>query len=247
MERRTEQRIASTATAVCVCFALLTIVKIFALKEPKTHLLLAFATPLLVLLPAAAEQIFRCRISLPLYLFLLFYAMGPILGESWKLYYTVGIWDKLLHVSGGIVFALVGYHLFLLLIKREDARLTAAIFGLCFSVTIAALWEFAEFFMDILFGMDMQDDIVIHGFTSYLLGSDIGITGSVSDIFHVAVNGTPLPVDGYIDIGLIDTMLDMLLESIAAAGTCILLYCDRGRHPAITFPNPQTRTGGTDP
>ena len=38
---------------------------------------------------------------------------------------------------------------------------------------------------------------------------------------------------GYIDIGLTDSMLDMLLESLGALVTCLLLLLDKGRHPPI--------------
>jgi len=79
----------------------------------------------------------------------------------------------------------------------------------------------------------MQDDTVVYGLTSYLLGDAVGITGSISDIQSVIVNGAPLPVDGYIDIGLIDSMLDMLLESLGALAACLLLLFDKGRHPLI--------------
>jgi len=40
-------------------------------------------------------------------------------------------------------------------------------------------------------------------------------------------------VSGYVDIGLIDSMLDMLLESLGALITSALLILDKGRHPLI--------------
>ena len=81
--------------------------------------------------------------------------------------------------------------------------------------------------------MDMQDDTVIHGLTSYLLGDSLGVTGSIPNIQSVSVNGLLLPVDGYIDIGLIDTMLDMLLETVGAIAACVIILLDKGRHPMI--------------
>ena len=45
--------------------------------------------------------------------------------------------------------------------------------------------------------------------------------------------GTLLPVDGYIDIGLIDTMLDMLLETVGAIAACMIILLDKDRHPII--------------
>ena len=81
--------------------------------------------------------------------------------------------------------------------------------------------------------MDMQDDTVIHGLTSYLLGDSLGMTGSILIIQSVSVNGFLLPVDGYIDIGLIDTMLVMLLETVGAIAACVIILLDKDRHPII--------------
>ena len=66
-----------------------------------------------------------------------------------------------------------------------------------------------------------------------LLGDSLGVTGRIPNIQSVSVNGLLLPVDGYIDIGLIDTMLDMLLETAGAVVTCVILWLDKGKHPLI--------------
>ena len=81
--------------------------------------------------------------------------------------------------------------------------------------------------------MDTEADTVIHGLTSYLLGDSLGMTGSIPNIQSVSVNGLLLPVDGYIDIGLIDTMLDMLLETVGAIAACMIILLDKDRHPII--------------
>jgi hypothetical protein len=192
---------------------------------------------LLVLLPGLAERLFSCRLCLPFYLFALLYAIGPMLGQSWNLYYTVSWWDKFLHICGGVMFAIVGSFFFTRYSSEKTNYALNAVFSLCFSMAIAMLWEFWEFGADCLLSMDMQDDTVITSLTSYLLGESIGVTGSLRDIQTVTVNGVPLPTAGYIDIGLIDTMLDMLLESLGAFITCLLLFLDKGRHPLIANQN----------
>lgn len=213
-------------------FAVGTIVMLFATAR-YDRLPLAFGTLLLVLLPVAMEYIFRCKLCLPVYLFAVLYAVGPMLGHCWNLYYIMDGWDKLLHVCGGVMFAVVGAYFFQMLTKRKDQFLACALFALCFSMAVAVLWEFLEFGADRFLGMDMQDDTVITGITSYLLGEQIGQTGSIENIQSVVINGVPLPAAGYIDIGLIDSMLDMMLESMGALLTCLLLLLDRGRHPLI--------------
>ena len=228
--QKTEKWVKLGGTAVCEIFTVITIITLWAGGEPD-RLALAFGTLLLVLLPMLLEKLFQCRICLPVYIFALAYAIGPMLGHCWKLYYTVPVWDKLLHISGGVMFAILGVYFFDLLTKSKDLPVVRTIFALCFSMAIAVLWEFCEFGADTFLSMDMQDDTVVYGLTSYLLGDAVGITGSIENIHSVVVNGITLP--GYIDIGLIDSMLDMLLETAGAMVTCVILWLDKGKHPLI--------------
>ncbi|MBE6036801.1 MAG: hypothetical protein E7223_04155 [Clostridiales bacterium] len=140
----------------------------------------------MILVPAAMERIFRCRIALPVYLFCLVYAIGPMLGHSCGWYYMGFHWDKVLHIFGGLAFALFGIFLYETFGGRRECcgkrqKLMAAAFGFFLSVAVSALWEFVEFSMDLLWQMEMQTDTIL--------------------------------ADGSRDIGLYDTMYDMLLES----------------------------------
>ena len=231
---KAEKRIKLAGTVLCEIFAVVTILMLLATGEPD-RLALAAATLLLAAMPMLLERLFHCRMCLPVYLFGLAYAIGPMLGHCWKLYYTVPVWDKLLHISGGVMFAILGAYFFDLLAKNGELPVVRTLFALCFSITIAVLWEFCEFGADRFLGMDMQDDTVVYSLTSYLLGNGPGITGSIETIESVTVNGIPLP--GYIDIGLIDSMLDMLLETLGAVVTCLMLWADKGKHPLIQSQN----------
>ena len=228
--QKTEKWIKLGGTAVCEIFTVITIITLITGSEPD-RMALAFGTLLLVLLPLLLEKLFHCRISLPVYIFALAYAVGPMLGHCWKLYYTVPVWDKLLHICGGVMFAILGAYFFDLLVKEKVHPAARTIFALCFSIAIAVLWEFCEFGADRFLGMDMQDDMLVTHLTSYLLGEGVGVTGSIENIQSVVVNGIRLP--GYIDIGLTDSMLDMMLESAGALITCLLILFDKGRHPLI--------------
>ena len=205
------------------------------------RLLLSFGTMVLVLLPGLVERFFGCKINTAVYVFAVLYAAGPMMGHCWKFYYTIPCWDKLLHLCGGVMFVILGIYLFERLSCGKANHISAVVFALCFSLAISVLWEFVEYGADLFLGMDMQDDTVVCGITSYLLGAEKGMTGTIESIHSVVINGVPLPVDGYIDVGLHDTMLDMLLESGGALATCILLFIDKGKHPLI-----QTRSKQRD-
>ena len=228
--QKPEKWIKLGGTVVCEIFTVITIITLITGSEPD-RMALAFGTLLLVLLPLLLEKLFHCRICLPVYIFALAYAIGPMLGHCWKLYYTVPVWDKLLHICGGVMFAILGAYFFDLLVKEKVHPAARTIFALCFSIAIAVLWEFVEFGADRFLDMDMQDDMLVTHLTSYLLGEGVGVTGSIENIQSVVVNGIRLP--GYIDIGLTDSMLDMMLESAGALITCLLILFDKGRHPLI--------------
>lgn len=214
---------------LCEAFAVITIIMMIVSKQ-YDRLLLAFATPFIILAPKILELIFRCKIGLPVYLFGLFYAIGPMLGQCYNLYYTVSWWDKMLHISGGVMFAFLGLFLFEKYVGKDKKKtVMTAVFALCFSMAIAVLWEFCEFGADTFLGMDMQDDTVITHINSYLLNEGVGVAGSIENIEEVIVNGQALPIKGYIDIGLTDTILDMLLETMGAVVVAMIYIASKGK------------------
>ena len=214
---------------LCEAFAVITIIMMIVSKQ-YDRLLLAFATPFIIQAPKILELLFRCKIDLPVYLFGLFYAIGPMLGQCYNLYYTVSWWDKMLHISGGVMFAFLGLFLFEKYVGKDKKKMVmTAVFALCFSIAIAVLWEFCEFGADTFLGMDMQDDTVITHINSYLLNEGVGIAGSIENIEEVIVNGQVLPVKGYIDIGLTDTILDMLLETMGAVVVAMIYIASKGK------------------
>lgn len=208
-------------------------IAVMLISRDTERLLLACVTVLLVLVPGVLERLFHCRISTTVYLFGIIYATGAMMGHCWKFYYTIPGWDKLLHICGGVMFAIFGFYLFVRMNHGRADHLSAAVFALCFSMAVAVFWEFFEYGADVFFGMDMQNDTVVSGITSYFLGPETGVSGSINNIRNVVINGASLPVDGYLDIGLHDTMLDMLLESLGALVTCVFIWIDKGKHPLI--------------
>ena len=215
---------------LCEAFAVITIIMLIVNKQ-YDRLPLAIATPFIILAPRFVERIFKCKMTLPTYLICLFYAIGPMLGQCHNLYYTVPWWDKMLHILGGVMFAFFGLFLFEKFVGKDKKKVViTAVFALCFSMAIAVLWEFCEFGADTFLGMDMQDDTVVTHINSYLLDEGVGVAGSIENIEEVIVNGQVLPVKGYIDIGLTDTILDMLLETMGALVVAIIYITCKGKY-----------------
>ena len=180
-------------------------------------------------IPGLIQRIFKLRVSTSLYVFVLLYALGPMLGHAYSFYHLIPWWDTLLHVCGGVAFAILGAYLPRLFDKNHESPMAlCALFGFFFSVAIAGLWEFFEFASDSLFGTDMQNDTFINSLNSYLLGEKLGVIGSISNIESVIINGQPL--NGYIDVGLFDTMKDMIVETVGALVYTIVFIVDKGKH-----------------
>ena len=115
---------------------------------------------------------------------------------------------------------------------NEDKRLSfnlspffVAVVAFCFSMTIGVLWEFYEFFMDTNFAMDTQKDTIIYNINSVLLNPEnINVPFHIKNITSTIVNGNELNIGGYLDIGLIDTMKDLIVNFIGAVTFSVIGY-----------------------
>lgn len=145
---------------------------------------------------------------------------AQILGEIGGYYDQYPYWDTMLHTTSGFIFAAVGFSMVDILNQNSKTKfnlspLYVALTAFCFSMTVGILWEFFEFSADVIFKTDMQKDTIIHSFASTLL-SNKGEAVIVDGIKSVAVNGKDLGVNGYIDVGLYDTMEDLFVNFIGA-------------------------------
>ena len=219
----------SAVLSGCELFLLVTIIWMLASPlsggEKFGNIMLCLMTSVLLVTPWVFEK--TSKMNLPALLKVLFIFLiigGPVLGKIYKFYYRFSLWDKLLHTSSGFLFAVIGAMIPQLL-DKENASHSFALelaCAMCFTLAIAAVWEFFEFSMDKFFGMDMQQDTLLTGINSYLLGSGTGVLGSIENIESVTINGIDTGMAGYIDIGLIDTMGDMLVCTVGGILYCVL-------------------------
>lgn len=226
--RKTAKR---TLFLLCEAFCIFSFVRLLR-KKLISCALMALLTMALLCIPMLIEKYLVCRIALPVYLFLLIYAMGALLGDGYDLYHLTSWWDKAMHLSSGVIFAMFGVFLAQRLNHGSNTSLLLqAIFALCLSIAASAVWEIFEYVADLLFHSDMQNDTYITEINSYFLGDTLGIIGHIENIESVTINGVEMA--GYIDIGLIDTMRDMIIETAGAVVYVVIFLLDRGRHPAF--------------
>ena len=224
-------------------------------------------TLILMILPSVITK--KLSVELPGTLeviILLFIFAAEILGEINSFYVRVPNWDTMLHTLNGFLCAAIGFALVDML-NRSDvfsfklSPLYLAIVAFCFSMTVGVLWEFFEWGMDSWFGLDMQKDTVVTMLQSAKLktleNQTPNMVQGIQEVVLLCDNGSQLTmaVEGYLDIGLHDTMLDLLVNSIGAITFSLLGYfCDgssgKGRIAAGFIPRvmdePDENNGADD-
>ena len=139
------------------------------------------------------------------------------MGEINNFYYHIPWWDTLLHTTSGVILAMIGFMLVHAL--NNSDRITVqlspffiALFAFTFALASGAVWEIFEYSGDRLFQMDMQ---------KYLPPAEVTYE-------HMANGMTKLiyPTNGSwsFDAGLIDTMDDIICDTLAALAVSIIGY-----------------------
>ena len=195
------------------------------------NVFLCALTLVLLVMPSLIQ--INLKIELPTALeiiILLFIFAAEILGEIQAYYEKIPMWDTVLHTLNGFLMAAIGFALVDILNRNKKISFQLspaflAVVAFCFSMTIGVIWEFFEFGMDQIFHLDMQKDTIVNTIYSVMLdpaGGNhvVGVTG----IRDVAVNGESLGLGGYLDIGLLDTMEDLLVNFIGATVFSIIGY-----------------------
>lgn len=198
-----------------------------AFAQQWERLFTCILTLVLFLAPAFVEK--KLRIKLPTALeitVLIFIFCAEILGEIACFYIKYSFWDTMLHTVNGFLFAAFGFCLVDLLNENQRIRFQLspnylALTAFCFSMTIGIFWEFFEFSMDHLFALDMQKDTLLTVFHSVSLDPmQQNIPVPVQNITRTVIetaDGAQIIINGYLDIGLTDTIKDLFVNFIGAA------------------------------
>jgi len=159
------------------------------------------------------------KFKLLIYIFLFGSLVG---GEVYNLYSEIWFFDIVLHLFSSFIVSGLFVYVFRLF-KCNINRFLFIICIFCFAMMIASLWEITEFSIDRLFDKDMQKDTVITEVNSMLLSND-GKSVVKKKIDSMIIGD--YTINGYLDIGLYDTMEDMIC-AVFGSLLFIILYSKR--------------------
>lgn len=165
---------------------------------------------------------------------LLFIYAAEILGEVNSYYLLVPGWDTALHTINGFLCAAIGFCLVDMLNRSEHVELKLspiylALVAFCFSMTIGVLWEFLEYAGDTLLHLDMQKDTLIRSFSTVYLdltrsNSPVAVNSIAETIIHLSDGSVVTINGGYLDIGIRDTMKDLMVNALGALAFSFIGY-----------------------
>lgn len=204
---------------VIVCMIVQIIMKSY------NNVLLCLLSLFLFTIPTIVSEKFKIGIpSLLESIIYIFIFSSAILGEINDFYGRIPGWDTMLHTLNGFICAGIGFSMVDLLNQNSEkinlSPVYVSLVGFCFSMTIGILWEFYEFSVDRFLLNDMQKDRIVTKFGSVLISEKenevLRIKNIDKTIIHTKDGNSYIIEDGYLDIGIIDTMKDLFVNFIGA-------------------------------
>ena len=158
-ERHSDDRLAIYITYLIWGF--LTVTGLFALVTGRWSVaFVSLATLCLTFLPLLLQSWSGVRIPTGFIAAIIFFIMASLfLGEVGDFYERLWWWDVFLHSFSAIGFGMIGTVLILMMVESERLEASAflaAFFAFCFGIAIGAIWEIFEYWMDQIFGLNMQ-------------------------------------------------------------------------------------------
>ena len=197
---------------------------------------LCVLTLILFTLPTIISKSFHITFPEPLEIIVyLFIFSAAILGEIQNFYGLFEHWDTILHTLNGFLCAAIGFSLVDLLNNNDDVHIHmspafAALVAFSFSMTVGVMWEFAEFSVDHYLEKDMQKDRIVDHFQSVKINpEEENVPIIVENIDRTEIYAdhgeTIIEIEGgYLDIGLNDTMKDLIVNFLGAFIFSIIGY-----------------------
>jgi len=205
------------------------------------HVFLCVVALLLLSIPPIMHKKYNFRIPWFINITIAFMILAHfVLGEIHSFYDNLFLYDKFLHLTGGLVIAAGGFSIVYGFSRGDDdymklSPLFAGIFSFCFALALLVLWELFEYNVDTLGGYNMQrwrngvSELEVNGVTYFVTNVKQGD-------------------------GLVDTMNDLLIGTIGAALVSIIGGLWFKKNPAshgnakflIVRNKPEANTTGTE-
>jgi len=201
---------------------------------------------LLFLAPFFIEKKFKISIPSTVEIIVLcFIFSAEILGEINSFYVRIPHFDTLLHTINGFICAGIGFSLIDLLNENSKkinlTPLYLSLTAFCFSMTIGVLWEFFEYGADQLLEFDMQKDMIVENINTVELDDTktnkvISVDNINKTILYDKEGNIIAEINGYLDVGINDTMKDLIVNFIGAFLFSIIGYLyvtDRNKYKFV--------------
>lgn len=161
------------------------------------------------------------KLELLIYIFII---TTEVLGQIYHFYTRVPIFDIIIHTYSSFV---ISYIALIIIKKHKLPKIITILFIFSFAMMCESIWEIFEFGTDHLLKTDMQKDTIINEITSCYLSEDKD-TPTTMVVDNVVVNNISFTdkYNGYLDIGLYDTISDM---SCALVGALIFIIIIKRR------------------
>ena len=197
------------------------------LRGDLQNVLLCVLTLILLLIPFFVEKYMKIDMPNVLEIItMLFVFSAEILGEINNFYGMIPFWDTMLHTLNGFLMGAIGFSLVDILNKNSDklnlSPIYLCLFAFCFSMTVGVAWEFFEYGMDEIMKTDMQKDEYVSVIRTVTIdpkqnNNVITIDNIAKTIVYDKEGKELVKFDGYLDIGIKDTMKDLIVNFIGAA------------------------------
>lgn len=134
-------------------------------------------------------------------------------------------WDTIMHTTTGFVMVILFIYVFK---KIKSNRFFLLLSAFSFSMMIGATWEILEFSYDYLFFKDSQKDRIVTSFKTNLIenNKNTDIENIQYTLIYHKEDGKikATKIDGYLDIGIIDTMKDLIVNLVGASTALVVSY-----------------------
>lgn len=220
-----EKRIAFLAFLLLIGAALAVVV-IGTLQRRWDNVFHGVLAAVFAFIPLLLQGLFRVRFPATLeVLAYLFVFATQVLGEVADLYLRIPAWDGVLHTVSGFMFGALGFCLAESLHRDREMRFALspmflAVLAVCFSVTVGVLWEFFEIAADTVLHTDMQKDVLRDTLHTVSIPNELGekvthLEGITQTVITTR-DGQRVVLNGFLDMGVADTMKDLLLNTLGA-------------------------------